>query len=274
MDMNMFAMVSAFTFILVAVSLSLKEGLALEKEILVAALRAFGQLMFIGYILQFIFDMESPFYIILMLAIMILVAGHNAAKRGQGISGVFYIVTGSILAVEVIMILLLLLLQIADFTPQQIIPISGMIVGNAMVAAGLVLVRLQDELRDKREEIVQTLALGASARQAGKPILKKVIKNGMLPSIDAMKTIGLVQLPGMMTGAILAGANPVEAVQLQILIVFILMATVSITTLSIGTLAYRRFFNSNHQLIDNRHYPRQRPNERDSRRFNNSRHPV
>jgi len=248
MDMNIFTMAMAFTFILLAVFLSFKEGLALEKEIIYAALRAFVQLMVIGYILQFIFDMESPAYIVLMLAIMILVAGHNAAQRGKEISGIFFIVTGSILAVEVIMILLLLLLKITDFSPQQIIPISGMIVGNAMVAAGLVLVRLQDELRDKREEIIQILALGASTRLAVKPILKRVIKNGMLPSIDAMKTIGLVQLPGMMTGAILAGANPVEAVQLQILIIFILMATISITTLSIGTLASQSFFTPNHQL--------------------------
>lgn len=246
--MDMFPVLSAFSFIMLAVFLSIKEGLALEKEIIIGAVRAFVQLLIIGYVLQFVFDMESIIYIILMLVIMILVAGQNAAKRGEGIPGIFFIVTGAIILVEVLMIGTLLLLKIINFSPQEVIPISGMIVGNAMVAAGLVLARLQDEIKDKKNEVIQALALGASVKQAVKPILQRVVKNGMIPSIDAMKTIGLVQLPGMMTGAILAGLDPILAVRLQILIIFILTATVAVTTLTVGTLAYRQFFTPYHQF--------------------------
>lgn len=247
--MTYFSLFLALSFVLVAVVISFKEGLNLERDLLAGTVRAFVQLMAIGYVLEFIFALEKWPYIVLMLSFMVLVAARNAEKRGKGIRNVFLVLLLAIGASELVTMGMMLGLRIIPFQPQYIIPISGMIIGNSMVASALTLNRIKAELENRREEIQVLLGLGATARQASGTSLQAAVKSAMIPTIDSMKTVGLVQLPGMMTGLIIGGATPVEAVKYQILVLFMLTTAVSLTAMTVGFFAYRKFFTERHQLV-------------------------
>ncbi|MGE5576204.1 MAG: ABC transporter permease [Syntrophothermus sp.] len=247
--MSMVALAMALSLVGVSIVISANQRLVLEKEIMIGTIRAFIQLMAIGYVLKFIFDLRQWPYVLLMLAVMITVAGINAAKRGKGIPHVFWLVTGSIAFGAAVTLGVLVGLRIIRFEPWFVIPIGGMIIGNAMVASGLVLNRIQSEIAARRQEIRAALALGATARQAVDPALKAAIKAGMLPTIDSMKVVGLVQLPGMMTGQIIAGASPLQAVRYQIMVAYMLTAATAVTCVTLGLVVYRKFFTAHHQLL-------------------------
>lgn len=241
----------AFTlvFVVVVAFISMWQRLELERDLLIGAVRAAVQLMAVGYILQWVFHTEAWPAILLMLFIMMAVAAYNAAKKGKGLPGIHIRVFAAILLSEVVTVGLMLLIRIIPPTAQYVIPISGMVIGNAMVNAGLLLNRLQAEVSARREEIEVWLSLGATPRQAGYAVLKAAVKASMIPSIDAMKTVGLVQLPGMMTGQILAGASPVQAVKYQILIVYSLAAAAAVGSIALGVLCLSLFFNRHAQLV-------------------------
>jgi len=248
MEMNMVAVVMTLSLVAIALALSKKQNLGLEKDLIIGTFRAFIQLMVVGYILTFVFDADNFLYILLMIVIMIFVATQNAAKKGQDIPRVFYITFTAITMATIISLILLLGFDIIQFEPRFVIPISGMIIGNSMIAAAIALTRIKEEIQLRKSEIKAALALGATARQAAQPAIKTSIKSGLLPTIEGMKTIGLVQLPGMMTGAILAGADPLFAVKLQIMVILTLTASVSISCSLIGLMTYKQFFSKSHQL--------------------------
>ena len=135
-----------------------------------------------------------------------------------------------------------------QFEPRFVIPVSGMIVGNAMVAGAIAITQIKKELEFRKGEIKAALALGATARQAAQLVIKSAIKAGLIPTIEGMKTIGLVQLPGMMTGIILAGENPLIAVRFQIMVSFMLTGSVAISCSLSSLLTYRQLFTKDHQL--------------------------
>lgn len=242
------ALVFSVSFIFLAMIISYWQDLKLEKDLAIGAVRAFVQLTAVGYVLKFIFDLAGWQYMIPMIVVMVLVAGKNAARRGEGLPGAFILVTLSIALAELVTMTMLVNLKIIPFTPRYVIPLSSMIIGNAMVASGLALNRLRGEIAARRAEILAALALGATSRQAVEPALKASVKAGMIPTVDAMKTVGLVQLPGMMTGQIIAGASPIEAVKYQILVQFMLSASVGLTSMLVCLLSYRKLFTPAHLL--------------------------
>jgi putative ABC transport system permease protein len=144
---------------------------------------------------------------------------------------------------------LLVSLQVFSFTAQQIIPIAGMVIGNSMNVCSLVMRRIRDEVNGRQLEIETALALGATQRQAADPYLKTALHSGMVPIVDSTKTVGLIQLPGAMTGMILAGASPLEAVQLQMIVMYMLIGAAAFTGLAATFLTYRQFFTRSHQLV-------------------------
>ena len=229
--------------------ISIKEDLDLERDLIIGIVRAFVQLMIIGYVLKIIFDLEKWPYIVLMLMFMVLVAARNAEKRGKGIRNVFPVLLIAIGTAELVTMGMMLGLRIIPFQPQYIIPISGMIIGNSMVAAALTLNRIKAEIESRREEILVLLGLGATARQASGSSLQAALKSALIPTVDSMKTVGLVQLPGMMTGLIIGGVSPVEAVKYQVVVMFMMASAVSLTSMVVGFFAYRKFFTERHQLI-------------------------
>jgi putative ABC transport system permease protein len=228
--------------------LSLRQKLGLEKDIAIGTIRAAIQLFAVGYVLDYIFRTNHPALILLILAVMITVAAENARKRGKGLAGVFWRIVIAITGTETVTMGLFLLLGLVKPEPQYIIPISGMIIGNAMVVCGLYLNNMRREVEASRGEIEALLSLGATVRQAVQDSLKRSVKASMIPSIDGMKTVGLVQLPGMMTGMIVAGASPLEAVRYQILIMFSFSASAALTSILLALISYRMWFTADSRL--------------------------
>lgn len=247
--MNYISLGLSLGFVGLAAIISRYQELGLEKDLAVGVVRTIIQLTIVGYILSYVFSANSWVFILFMLTLMIGVASQNAAKRGKGIPKAQMIVLTGITLSEVITLLFLLFLRIIPATAQYIIPLSGMIVGNSMVAAGVTLNRLSNEFKLRRGEVELALSLGATPKQAALPVIQSAIKAGMIPTVDSMKTVGLVQLPGMMTGQILAGADPIQAVRYQILVMFMISGASAIASLFVVLLGYTQYFTPNAQLI-------------------------
>jgi putative ABC transport system permease protein len=246
--MSLFAIILSFSFVIIAIFLSMAFKLGLGRDLVITSIRATIQLLVVGYILKAVFGFEHPFVVMLMLLVMITVAAKNAAKRGKGLPHIFWKIFLTISIVEMITQGFLLGLHIVPATPQYVISISGMIIGNSMIIVNLFLNRLKGEVELRKEEIQLVLSLGGSIKQSIDPILKQSIKSSLIPTIEGQKTIGLVQLPGMMTGQIIAGADPIQAVRFQLLIVFLIMSAASLTAIILGFLVYPGLFNKNQQL--------------------------
>ncbi|MNJ48248.1 hypothetical protein D3C77_434370 [compost metagenome] len=246
--MSLLALSFTIIFVMVTMLISVWQKLDLEKDIAIGTIRAAAQLLLVGYVLQFVFNSNHPLFILAIIVFMIIIASRNAAKRGKGLAGIWWRVAVAISATELLMMGLLLGLNIIEPTPQYIIPISGMTIGNAMVVAGLFLNQFKRDIQASSGEIETLLSLGATARRAVQNVMQRSVKSSMIPTIDGMKTVGLVQLPGMMTGMIIAGANPVEAVRYQILIVFAFTSSAAITSILLSTLSYRQWFTKDLRL--------------------------
>ncbi|MGE8203197.1 ABC transporter permease [Heyndrickxia sp. NPDC080065] len=246
--MNLFAILLSFGFVIIALFLSTAFKLGLGRDLIITSVRATIQLLIVGYILKMVFGFQHPSVIILMLLLMITVAARNSAKRGKGLSNIFWKIFITLTIVELITQGFLLGFHIVPATPQYIISISGMVIGNSMIIASLFLNRLKGELEIRKDEVLLVLSLGGSQKQSIYPILKQSIRSSLIPTIDSQKTIGLVQLPGMMTGQIIAGADPIQAVRFQLLIVFMIMSAASLTAIILGFLIYPGLFNKNQQL--------------------------
>jgi putative ABC transport system permease protein len=131
---------------------------------------------------------------------------------------------------------------------RYLVPVGGMVIGNAMTAAAVALNRLGDDVTDNAAQIEASLALGATSTQAVRPILTRSLRSGMIPLIDSTKTTGLIFFPGTMVGMLLAGAAPIDAVRLQLILLYVLLGSVALAALTAVLLAYRNFFTTAHQL--------------------------
>lgn len=237
------------SLVLVTLFFSYWQKLKLEKEIIIGVVRAVIQLVIVGYILDYIFGFKSPVFTTLLLLFMIFNASLNASKRGRVVKKGLIISFLSITFGTIVTLSILILSKTIQYEPYQVIPVSGMIIGNAMVALGLCYKQLGSDFKNKREEVETKLSLGADILPSSIEIIRSSIKTGMLPTIDSAKTLGIVSLPGMMTGLILAGTSPVEAIKYQLIVTFMLLSTTSISSFIACYLSYRSFFNSRKQLI-------------------------
>jgi len=238
--------------VLVAIAIILVEvqRLGVGKDLFIGAIRSFIQLMAIGYVLQYIFNLEKLPYQILLLLIMVVIASFTAKGRAKELPGAFFISFIAILTGATFTLGLMLLLRLISTEPNYLIPLGGMVIGNTMNGTALVLMRVSEGMKDKRNEIEALLALGASPRYASSRVLKSSVRAALLPFINTMKIVGLIQLPGAMTGMMIAGASPIEATRVQIMVMYMISASVTTGTMIASLLSYRAFFNRAHQLIE------------------------
>lgn len=236
-------------FVLIPLFLSKTFNLGLERDTLIATVRSIIQLLIVGYLLQYVFDADNMIYMILMIGLMIGAATQNARKKGVAIKGITWKLVLTFVFVELLTQGILLGLNITPATPQYIIPLSGMVVGNSMVLSILFLNRFTAEVETHESETELILSLGGTPKQAIHRQLINSIKASTIPTIESQKTIGLVQLPGMMSGQIIAGADPVQAVQFQLLVLFLLLTTAVITSILLGFLSYPTLFNQRMQML-------------------------
>ncbi|CAL4910592.1 unnamed protein product [Urochloa decumbens] len=232
---------AATAVVAMAVALSFAQRLRLEREILHATGRVFLQLSAVGFVLHFIFAQKNALWILLAYLFMVTVAGYTAGK---------YISWVSIAASTGITMLVVVVLKVFPFTPQYIIPIAGMMVGNAMAATGVTMKKLREDVEIQRNMVETALALGATPRQATLQQVRSSLGIALSPVIDSAKTVGLITLPGSMTGLIMGGASPLEAIQLQIVVMNMLMGACTISSIVSSYLCWPAFFTKSFQLKD------------------------
>lgn len=237
-----------FSFVLLAIFFSYRGKIGLERDLIVSSIRAVIQLVAVGFVLKFIFHQNNFWFTTLILLFMVYNAAAIAAKRGEGIEHGLLIAGIAILVGLIVTLGALVLFGAIAYRPSQAIPVSGMVVGNSMVATGLVFRLLKQSYQAKKEEVEAKLSLGATPREASASLIREGIKTAMLPTVDSMKTVGIVQLPGMMTGLILAGTSPEIAIKYQIMVSFMLTGATTVSIFLAHYLAYRSFFNPLAQL--------------------------
>jgi len=234
------------------VAVSARQALGLERDLLVGALRAVVQLYGVGLILGAVFASAQWYWVLLMLAVMTAVATQAAVSRlKQPIPGGHQIAAATLASSTALTLAYVLSIVVRVrpwYDPQYVIPLAGMILGNAMTSAALAGERLQAELRTRLGEVEARLTLGFSGREAVEPLVRSALRAAMIPTINGMATVGLVQLPGMMTGQILAGSSPRLAIEYQIVVVFMLAAATAMASLGFVRLAAGRYLTPAHQL--------------------------
>ncbi|PIQ96659.1 MAG: iron export ABC transporter permease subunit FetB [Nitrospinae bacterium CG11_big_fil_rev_8_21_14_0_20_56_8] len=246
--MNTLSLVFSYGLVVLALLISWWHGLRMEKEMVLSSLRATVQLIVVGFLLEAIFKIESTGYLFLILLFMCGVGGVVSGNRGREVPASHAIAFAGIVAGSSGTFAVLFWAGVIHPEPRYIIPIGGMIIGNSMNTASLTFNRLAAELKHQRGRIETLLALGADAGQASLDAVRQSVKAALIPTFDSMKTVGLVHLPGIMTGYIIAGGSPLTAVKYQLAIMYMLGGAAGLTCLAVALLAYRRCFNSDLQL--------------------------
>ena len=249
----------AYTLTLLVIGLSRLSNLGQERRMLWSSLRMVVQLFAVGALLQIVFAAKSPLPVIVILLVMgafsLQVIGGRAASQIPG----FYRVMAISLMIGCGGVILIFCGAIVGYTPwydpRYLIPLAGMIICNSMYGASLAAERLSSEINDRREEIETAICLGANARQAADNCIRQAFMAAILPTINTMAAMGIVSLPGMMTGQILSGTEPIIAVRYQIAIMCAITGSVGITSYMVILLGYRHFFSKSDQLILNENRP-------------------
>jgi len=240
--------VGSLALVAIAAGVSFWRQADLERDIGIAAVRAFIQLTAIGYVIKLIFESDSLLFVFGLLAVMVLFGALTARGRAKKVPDAFWPLLIGLAVAGGTTLGLVVALGIFEPTPRYLVPVGGMVIGNAMTASAVALNRLGDEVSDSRARIEATLALGATAREASAPIVRRALRSGMITLVDSTKTTGLIFFPGTMVGMLLAGANPTDAVRLQLILLYTLLGSVAIAGLIATTLAYRNFFTPAQQL--------------------------
>jgi len=226
--------------------ISMRLSLGIEKDLAIATVRTYLQLIVLGLVLRWVFQIDSALLVLAILVLMMLAAARTIVKRApdapKGILGsstltmlltgftVTFAVTGLIIQVE------------PWYLPQYVIPIAGMVLGNSMNGVALALERTFSDMDAHSEELLAMTALGATPWEAAGDVVRTAIRAGLIPTINSMAAAGLVFIPGMMTGQVLAGADPLNAAYYQIVVMLMVSAATALGCVLAVLLSFRRRF--------------------------------
>ncbi|WP_414551587.1 ABC transporter permease [Anabaena sp. CCY 0017] len=237
----------------IAIGLSAWEKLGLELNLAIATGRTILQLLVLGYVLDFIFALNNVWGVLAILAVILTVVAILAKNRiSPKIPQVLPLVWGAIListAVTVIYTNFLIIQPERWYEPRYVIPLTGIVLGNAMNAAAIAGERLVSTMNAQSVEIETHLSLGATPQQAVSQYRKEAIRAAFLPTLNQMMLVGMVAIPGITTGQLIAGIRPIDAISYEIVIIFMVAASNLLTTILITRGLYRQFFNSAAQLV-------------------------
>ena len=253
-DIPLSRVAASAALIALAIVLSRRRRLGLERELLFGGVRAAAQLLAIGYALLFLFSHERPWSVLGTLAVMVVVAAATAARRvehGPSARVLFPYALAAIVAgggVALVPVFVFVIPPEPWFEARYLIPISGMMLSSAMNVVAQIFERLFSLAHNDAPVIEQLLALGASPKQAMQAHVRASVRAALIPTINGLMTVGLVALPGMMTGQILSGTPPVNAVRYQIVIMYQLVAVAAVAGIVAAVLARRLSFTAREQL--------------------------
>ena len=242
----------ALGFVVLAGGASLWLGLGLGRDLLVGTVRTFGQLFLMGYVLVYVFEWRQGWLVLLLFATMIFFAARIVSGRikDKGPPMFWPIFISMLLSYMVVSYAVTGVVVRAEpwWQPRYFLPLGGMVVGNSMNAMALSVERLFSEVRSREGEVELWLCLGAEPGEACASMFRDAVRAGMIPSINSMMGVGLVFLPGMMTGQILGGSDPLTAIKYQIVVMLMLVGSTTLGSVLAVALARRRLFNAAGQL--------------------------
>lgn len=261
-ELEIIRVVIAYVFVVVLFFVLRKRGIGRERLLIIATIRMTVQLILTGYLLIYLFDNPHPLWTVLVILVMVLFAIYTIFKKFPGELSVklkrviaFSLPLGGL---PVLIFFLLVVIGIEPyFDPQYVIPITGMIIGNSMTGISLGLHTMIKGMQVEREAIEAHLLLGATPKQASRDLINHAFDNAIMPTINSMLGMGIIFLPGMMTGQILSGVVPTMAIQYQIVIMLGILSSVSATTFLVLRIGAMTFF-KNDMLLDVKKHARSR----------------
>ena len=245
----------AASLILINGVISIALGLKLGRSLLLASARTIGQLLLIGLVLNSVFSLDKWYAVLGLLLAMTIIAGISAVGRmerryrGVYIDSVIAISCSSWIVAAYARLVVMRDVQ-PWYQPQYAIPLTGMILGNSLNGISLGMNRFSEQLSTQRSQLEAMMTLGATRWEAARGSVRKAVHTGITPIINAMMVVGIVSMPGMMTGQLLSGVLPLQAVLYQIVIMFLIAAAPILGTVAVVLLSYRRWFNADHQFLD------------------------
>ncbi|HDF7911966.1 TPA: iron export ABC transporter permease subunit FetB [Staphylococcus aureus] len=236
--------------LVIPIIISYKEGLHIIKDLIVATVRAVVQLIILGFLLHYIFKINDKWLLVLCVFVIIVNASWNTISRSSPVMHhVFLISFVAIFVGTALPLAGTIATGAIQFTANEVIPIGGMLANNGLIAINLAYQNLDRAFVQDGTNIESKLSLAATPKLASKGAIRESIRLAIVPTIDSVKTYGLVSIPGMMTGLIIGGVPPLQAIKFQLLVVFIHTTATIMSTLIATYLSYGQFFNARHQLV-------------------------
>ncbi|MBW3582859.1 MAG: ABC transporter permease [Euryarchaeota archaeon] len=231
-----------FTFLAFAAMVAMARlvGLRMGREALIAAVRGTIQLLIVGLVFLAVVEEGSPYIIGLVFLVMVVAAGWTATATSRR-TGLFPLASLVITVATALLVVPLVLLDLFETRPLFLIPVAGMVIGNAMNATALGLDRMERELAVTLPQTEARLALGYPERATVLPALRETVHAALLPTMNTLRTVGLVHLPGMMTGMLLAGADPLFAVEMQLVIILVILVAAFLASATMALVIRERF---------------------------------
>ncbi len=253
-EIGTWRLLSAYVFLVILLLITWKQGIGREKEIFFATFRMTFQLVLVGYLLVFVFDFNHFLLTLLIFLSMESFAIFNVFKRirvdiNKKMKQVIGLAMFTGTAFPIVYFLLVVINVQPWYEARFFIPIAGVLIGNSMTGITLGAERLINGMKSQRALVEGALMLGANPLQAAKPVINEAFNAAIIPTINSMVGMGIVFLPGMMTGQILAGISPLIAIEYQIALMLGLTGSVSLTVFMLMQLGYKSFFNKRDQLI-------------------------
>lgn len=252
-ELNWIRLSWALGLMAIAIGVSAWQQLGLERQMGIATLRTILQLLLVGYFLALAFSLQNVWLILAIVLVMTSIAAVVARNRISRKIPYLLPLTGSVLFFTTAFTLgyvnLLVVRPDPWFDPQYLIPLAGILLGNGMSAAAIAGERLVSRLNSSQVEIETHLSLGASPRQATQGYQIEAIQAGLIPTLNAMTVVGIVKLPGIITGQLISGEDPLNAALYQMLIMFMLASTDLLAALLITQGIYNQFFNAAEQFV-------------------------
>jgi putative ABC transport system permease protein len=233
-------------------ALSVALRLGIEGRLYVASVRTVLQLLLVGYVLGWVFALKEPALVLALAMVMIGLASRAAVQRSSRRYRGAHLAAFATLTVTGLATTLAASTVIIGVTPwwrpQYVVPLLGMVLGNGLTGISLCLDDVLASFDERRAQVEAELALGATRWEAARDPLRSAIRRGLIPILNSMTVVGIVSLPGLMTGQILAGADPLVAVRYQIVIMFMIASATALGCILLAFATYRRLFNARHQL--------------------------
>jgi putative ABC transport system permease protein len=249
-DVGALGVAASLLLVAIAVLLSVRGGLGLERSLVWASARALAQLLIVGVALAAVIDPDSPLILSwLWVAAMVVFSADVARRRAPEVPGLLTLAGTAFAATGVVALGTVFGLGVFPLEGRTLVPIAGLVIGNSMAATVLAARRIVEELRDRRLEVEARLALGQPGRQAARPFVRSALRAALVPQIETTKAVGIVFLPGAMTGLILAGVDPLDAVLVQVVVMYLVLGSAATATAVVAEGLTRRLFTPDHRLV-------------------------